>query len=471
MGKWKRKIAILVVGVGLILGGCGPREEELTPSPPSPPKVARIEDFSLKAFLKLKKVIGKYSYLLLRWEYPEDKLCLGEIKNKSKVIPPYFDYYIDLKELMGNYLILIQPPTHQCEEIISGNVVVETLGSQGHRWEGDIDSNQFEASGVGSRETLSDKYRIMMSLTLTSYPSWEIDSATQNVITYREREKSIDLAISFLNFSIGYSHDLTKKDSIIRTLKALADFSLIQIISKNYAIPFWYLYPSQTLIPNRALSIAQQGIFEKYYIKYAHRAGLSLGKVFRRGLVKLFGISPSKLKKEVVWKLNPSFNPNNPQLSVDRGWALQIIEAAKKAQGYCPLPSPAEERLYRATKICLPQQNPDYFSRSLQLNRYEERVLKRIVAGILRDNLLTNQGGFPLFSGDGLRYRIGEKEHLYILLVKPLARRLLELSRRPFSQLTDAEKEELIALIVTATNPLIPPSLYHRYWGFPEGSK
>ncbi|MEO1942647.1 MAG: hypothetical protein ABGW77_07155 [Campylobacterales bacterium] len=465
MEKWKWKISIFVVGIALFLGGCGPRQEELIPSPPSPPKVARIEDFSLNTFLKLKKVIGKYSYLLLRWEYPEDKLCLGEIKNKSKVIPPYFDYYIDLKELMGNYLILIQPPTHQCEEIISGNVVVETLGSQGHRWEGDIDSNQFEASGIGSRETLNDKYRIMMSLTLTSYPSLEIDSAAQNVITYREREKSIDLAISFLNFSIGYSHDLTKKDSIIRTLKALADFSLIQIISKNYAIPFWYLYPNQTLTPNRALLIAQQGIFEKYYIKYTHRAGLALGKVLRRGLVKLFGVSPAKLKKEVEWKLNPSFNLATSPVAVDRNWAKKIVKTAKAQQGYCPLPSPVEERLYRATKICLPEENPNFFSRSLQLNRYEEKILKRVVAGILRDNLVANREGFPLFSGDGLRYRIGKQEHLYILLEKPLAQRLLELSQRPFSQLSQSEKEELIALIITATNPLIPPSLYHRYWG------
>jgi|GEM_PF-4688356 len=446
------------------LTGCG-RKGEMAPPPPSPPKVATIEDFSLQAFVNLRKVIGKYTYILLNWEYPKDKICLGEIKVKNKVIPPYFDYYIDLKQLMGSSLVLIEPPTQQCDEVIKGNVVVEALGSRGNRWEGDLDSDKIEGSGAGSHETLTTHYRILMSLTLSAYPSWEVDSATQNIITYRERERGIDLALSFLNFSIGYSQDVTKKDSIIRTLKALSDFSLVQIVSKNYALPFWYLYPNEILTPNRALSISQQGIFKKYLIKYARRAGLPLGGIFRRGLVALFGIPKEKLKKETVWRLNPTFTPS----SANRKWSNWIIQTALQHNGYCPPPSsPIGKEKYLETRICLPIENPNRLSGDLNFTRYEEILLKRVITGVLRDNLIgRNTKRKAVFKTNGFQYQVKNRKHLYILLIKPLANRLRKLANRPFSELSSKEKEELIAILITAINPLIPPEVYRTQWNLP----
>jgi hypothetical protein len=314
--KFRKKKYLLASAVLAVLGiaGCAslPKNKDIRVLPEKPANTMTVSKFYTTAFQKERKALEKYSYLYFGDSVPQDKIYLGPITSDNKLIPKNFDYYIDLKQTLGNYLNLLVGNVKNYDEFVTGSVIVESLGEVGGGMEGDLESTKgVKGTAVMQQKALATTKRIMMTLTMLGTDNngnERVDSSVQNVITYRERENTVNLAVSFLTFSVGMNKNRTEKDSIIQTLKALSDFSLIQLIAKNYAVPFWYLYGGENIRMNDDLRVAQNAIFEKYKTRFPSyekiQSRFAPGMLIRNALIYLYGADARKLKHEPVYTLN-----------------------------------------------------------------------------------------------------------------------------------------------------------------------
>jgi len=256
-----------------------------------------IEDtFYLDAFNREKKILQKYVYILTGNLLPQDKIKLGSISvNTHKdTLPTNFNYYTDLIETLGSYLYLVD--SDEYDEKIEGSVVLEPISTLDNEVDGDVESYDAKGTGSGSASGGGGIYRIRMDLQMVGYDG-RIDAATKNSIIFRRNNSGVSVALSFLTFSIGMNRDITDSESITRTLQALADFSLIQIIGKNYLLPYWYAFEEKYIGNRGALIRSRQEMYEKYYYAMFHRYRKYFPPylVMKRAMVILFGVPVNQI--------------------------------------------------------------------------------------------------------------------------------------------------------------------------------
>ncbi|MRJ06786.1 MAG: hypothetical protein C6I01_04630 [Epsilonproteobacteria bacterium] len=291
-----------IVGMGLFLGGCQKINFGCMVGdcqPPEPKKAvaqlpSTVKTFYREAFRKEKRMILSYTYILTGQQLPSDKILLGPIRATKGLIPDNFDYYVDFKEEMGNILqLVVNSPDYT--QVITGEVVAENLSNRSGSldFDGEKGAGVVQGSAVGGMGGSSNTYRIRMSLTLTDAKG-NVDSAVKNVIHFSQRNSNLNFAISFLNFSLGMSSKTSEQDSIVKSLQALSDFSLLQLMGKNYMFPYWFAFDEKFVSNMDILHQAREELFEKYYYKLFSRPEYARYfphfLIMRRALMTLFGV-------------------------------------------------------------------------------------------------------------------------------------------------------------------------------------
>jgi hypothetical protein len=285
------------INVGCILGNCKPEKTKPTAKTPT-----TVKTFYRNAFRKEKQMIMKYSYILTGAKLPQDKILLGPIRANKGLVPDTFDYYVDFKEEMGNVLQLVMNG-NDYTQVITGEVVSENLSSRsgGLDVEGEKSSGRVKGTAAGGLSGSAGNYRIRMSLTLTD-AAGNVDSVVKNVIRFSQKDSGLNFAISFLNFSLGISNNNTERDSIIKSLQALSDFSLLQLMGKNFIFPYWFAFDDKFIKDTDALHQAREELFEKYYLKLFSRPQYAPYfppyLLMRRALVVLFGAPDYALRHD-----------------------------------------------------------------------------------------------------------------------------------------------------------------------------